>query len=67
MFLKPYQSGLSAGVVNRKTQVPTVTEHHFFRTNIVLTSMALIISKFLRMPYEFYLRENHKTKKFTLI
>ena len=43
-----------------------VAEHPFSRINIVRTS-TLIISKFLQMPYKFYLRENRKTKYFTRI
>ena len=39
-----------------------IAEHPFSRINLVLTSMLLIISKFLQMPYEFYLQENRKTK-----
>ena len=45
----------------------TVEEHPFFRINIVLTSMLLIIYQFLWMPYELYLCENCKTKHFMWI
>ena len=44
-----------------------IVEHPLSRLNIVITSTPLIISKYLRMPYEFYLSENRKTKHFTRI
>ena len=45
----------------------TIGEHPILRINIVLTSMPLIMSKFLRMQYEFYLYVNGKIKHFTWI
>ena len=44
-----------------------VVEYPISRINIILTSMLLMISKFLRMQYEFYLCESRKIKHFTLI
>ena len=44
-----------------------VAEHPISIINIVRTSMLLIISKFLWMRYEFYLRENGKIKHFMQI